>query len=94
MTADPMRPVPSTTTTPHPDQALQFLDLTCARHRLVAIVGHVLPRLHRQRLSADQYAEIHTDIAQARAALDSLASALDACEIDVDEMLIRRLETM
>jgi hypothetical protein len=90
MAADPTRPSPSTAH--HPDQALQFLDLTCARHRLVAIVGHVLPRLHGQRLPADQYAVVHTDIARARAALDSLASALDACEIDADETLIRLLE--
>ena len=52
----------------------------------------MVPRLHRQRLSAGQYAVVHADIARASAALDSLTRAVDACEIDVDETLIRLLQ--
>lgn len=83
---------PGTPTQDHPDKALQFLDLTTACHRFASIIQQALPRLHDRQLSADQLTAVYMDVANARAALDQLETAMDTCDIDLDEAPINLLE--
>lgn len=61
----------------HPDQALQFLDLTTACHRFASSIRQVLPRIHDRQLFADQLAAVYKDVATVWVALDQLETTMD-----------------
>lgn len=83
---------PGTPTRDHPDQALQFLDLTTACHRFASSIQQALPRLHDRQLTADQLTAVYMVVANARAALDQLESAMDTCDIELHAAPINLLE--